>query len=115
MQLLHELKHFDEIDVVLIMAISWWIFNRRIQNKKIKMTKLEKLGRWIEYLVAGRILQETVLFASSLIAIIKDRSDLACYFLVLSIWIGGQLAQFQNELSSRYNRLLDEQERRDRI
>lgn len=79
------------------------------------MERLQKLEHWIEYLVAGRILQETVLFASSLIAIIKDRSDLACYFLVLSIWIGGQLAQFQNELSSRYNRLLDEQERRDRI
>ena len=79
------------------------------------MSKLEKLGRWIEYLFAGCILQETVLFASSLLAIIKDNSDLGRHFLVLSIWIGGQLAQFQNELSSRYNRLLDEQERRDRI
>lgn len=82
------------------------------------MSKLDKLGHWIEYLLAGRMLQEVVLFASSLIAIIKDRSDLACYFLVLSIWIGGQLQVMQNELSNRYNRLLDEQERwrrRDRI
>lgn len=76
------------------------------------MDKLNKLGRWIDYLVAVRLLQETVFFASSLIAIIKERSDLACYFLVLSIWIGGQLGQFQNQLMIRYN---DEQERRDRV
>ena len=77
--------------------------------------KIDQLGRWIEYLVAARILQETVLFASSLLAIAKSRSDLACYFLILSVWIGAQLAQFQNGLSVRYNQLLDEQERRMRI
>ena len=79
------------------------------------MSKLEKLGCWIVCLIAGRILQEIVLLASSLIAIIKDRSDMACYFMVLSIWIGGQLAQFQSTLSNKYDQLLDEEERRGRI
>lgn len=75
------------------------------------MHKLRKMERWIEWLVAGRVLQEILLFGASMLFLIKERSDLACFSLVLSIWIGGQLAQFQNELSNRYNRLLDEWER----
>lgn len=79
------------------------------------MNKLNKLDLWIGYLVLVRAIQVTVLFTASMLAIIKDRSDLASYFLVLSFWINSQLNPVQNRLTNRYNRLLDEQERRDKI
>lgn len=79
------------------------------------MNRIKKIEGWLKYVSAARMLQEAVLFAASLISLIRDRSDLACYFLVLSFWIGAQLGQFQKMLSERYNRLLDEQERRNAL
>lgn len=77
------------------------------------MRKLDKLERMIYYVTAARMGQEIVMLTASLCEVIRGRSDWACYFLILSIWIGGQMAQFQNDLTIKYNRLLDEQERRD--
>lgn len=34
MQLLHELRHFDEIDVVLILAVLWWISKNTKQKNQ---------------------------------------------------------------------------------
>lgn len=79
------------------------------------MNNLQRLERWIFYLTALRIIEEMACAITSVLWLIKGRSDMACYFLLASIWIGGQLIGARNEFSNRYNQILDDQERRGRI
>jgi hypothetical protein len=76
------------------------------------MTKLEKYAFWIKAVFIVCVYQEMLLLTFSTIALIKGRTDWACYMLILSMFLTGQFLGMHSSLCRMYNSLLQEEERK---